>query len=216
MKIKNILKTNYVHVSAFLFIAVLSASLFGCVSQSTVPQDHFYRLPSLSAPATAKGQIVQGSLGISEMKAEGLLRERPMLYVDPQWPLEIRQYHYRHWTKTPTQLIQDSMLFYFRDAGIAQQVIRFAPGRQAEVVLNGRLLRFERLLQGSSAAVTVEMEVEYKRYGSAEPQRKYKEYTNTVDAAGESIHDTVEAYGQALKNIYNEIIKDLAANPTTK
>lgn len=216
MKIKNILETNYVHAYAFLFIAMLSASLLSCVSQSTVPQDHFYRLPALSAPEASKGHIVQGSLGISEMKAEGLLRERPMLYVDPQWPLEIRQYHYRHWTKTPTQLIQDSMLFYFRDAGIAQQVIRYAPGRQAEVVLNGRLLRFERLLQASGAAVAVEMEVEYIRYGSALAQIEYKEYTNTVDAAGESIHDTVKAYGEALKNIYNEIIKDLSAMSATK
>ena len=96
-------------------LTLVLLGLVGCVSQTSVPEDHYYRLPEIKPEKTLSQPILNGAIGIAQLRAEGLYLERTLLYIDPTQPLEVRRYHYRHWIKVPTQLLHDSMLAYMRD-----------------------------------------------------------------------------------------------------
>jgi ABC-type uncharacterized transport system auxiliary subunit len=183
--------------------------LSGCVSQSSVPQDYFYRLPSAHPAAPLEAKLTDGTASVDQLDADGVYRERPLLYVDAQRPLEVLQYHYRHWIQIPSQLIQDNMVDYFREANIAERVERYSSGRRTGLLIKGRLQKFERRVEASRAVAVVEMEIEYRKKTDQGVVKNIKIYNSEVPAQGNTIHDTVTAFGDALQQIYDTMLGDL-------
>lgn len=184
--------------------------LTGCFGgNAQVPQDHFYRLPEVKKTKPLGAPVTKGVVGVKALRSDGLHRERTMLYIEHDQPLEIHRYHYHHWTNTPARLIQENMLDYLGKIGFASDVIRYRPGMKVDAVLKGRLLRFERLLNASGIQVIVSIELSYDPKAKQLQKGFHKEYTVTLDAQGTSIHDTAKTFGAALQQIYQSFIKDI-------
>lgn len=183
----------------FLAASALMVNIFlvGCVNQATVPQDYFYRLPVVHPAAPLENKLIKGTLAIAPLMAEGVYRERPLLYVEAERPLELVQYHYRHWSQVPTQLIQDSLLEYFREVNIADKVMRKRSGKPVEFIIQGHLLKFERVVHGSKTEVVVELEIEYQRRTKEGYRSESKTYNRQIISGDSAIHDSIEAFGVA-------------------
>ena len=181
----------------------------GCIGQNAVPQDYFYRLPTIHPKSPLHSTLINGAVAVDQFDADGVYRERPLLYVDAQRPLEVMQYHYRHWIQTPSQLVQESVVDYLREANIADSVERFSRGGRKDLLIKGRLQKFERLVQADRYFAVVEMEMQFRKktpQGTIEHIEKYK---SQVSAHGPTIHDSVAAFGEALQEIYDKMLNDL-------
>lgn len=198
-----------VRIAAILCLVPVVLFINGCVNQPAVPQDRFYRLPKVQPGAPLENKLINGTVSVDQLDAEGIYRERPLLYVDAQRPLEVLQYHYRHWIKIPPQLIQDSLVDYLREANLADSVERYARGRRPALLITGRLQKFERLVQTSGAVAVVEIEIEIRKQTRQGTVKITKTYKSQKPAQGPSIHDSVAAFGQVLQQIYDDVLGDL-------
>ena len=181
----------------------------GCVGQPAVPQDYFYRLPVVHPASPLQAPLVNGTVAVDQFNADGVYRDRPLLYVDAERPLEVLQYHYRHWIQVPTSLIQDNMVEYLREANVAERVERYSGGRRTEWLITGRLQKFERVVEQDRATAVVEIEMELRQRNQNGLHKRIEVYSSQVQAAGPSIHDTVTAFGDALQRIYDAMLSDI-------
>ena len=116
------------HIALLTFVLVLSGCFGG---GSEVPQDNFYRLTDITSAKqlTSPFEVV----AVATLKSDALHRERAILYSDVKQPLNIKRYHYHHWTQVPNELVQDHLIEYLRKAEFAPRMVRYG-----EVVNIGR------------------------------------------------------------------------------
>lgn len=195
----------------FIVYLPLQAALLinGCVSQPAVPQDYFYRLPAIHPDTPFDTKLISGTIAVDQLDADGVYRERPLLYVNAQRPLEVLQYHYRHWIQIPSQLIQDNMVDYLREANIADSVERYASGHRQDLLIKGRLHKFERLVEEDRSIAVVQAEIEFRNRNQQKTLKLTKMYDSKVIAQGATIHDSVTAFGEALRQIYKDMLSDI-------
>jgi ABC-type uncharacterized transport system auxiliary subunit len=198
-------------IKTLIIVSLLPATLLmnGCVSQSEVPQDYFYRLPTVHPDSPLESKLIKGTISVDQLAVDGVYRERPLLYVDAQRPLEVLQYHYRHWIQVPSQLIQDNLVDYLREANVADSVDRYSSGRRQDLLIRGRLQKFEQLVSEGSSTAVVEVEIEFRKKSQQGMVNLTKVYESQVSAQGSAIHDSVTAFGEALRKIYDKILVDL-------
>ncbi len=98
--------------------------LVGCLgSVPPVPRDHYYRL-LVPGPAKSSTKIVfPGVIAVDILQADGLLRERPLLFSESGSSHEVQQHNYHYWTDTPPRMLQDQIIGYLRRSGIARAVV---------------------------------------------------------------------------------------------
>lgn len=194
---------------ARMLISLLALVLIvGCVGGPTVvPEDVYYRLPEPGSVKAMARPLVEGRLGVDRIETDGLHQERALLYVDADRPHELRRYHYHYWTGAPGRVVQDHLIAYLRAADAAGAVSRHEPDTEVDAVVTGRLLRFERVLDGG-AGVAVTVELTY-REPAAGPLRLRREYTVRRPARNETMAATVEAFGTALQAAYGEFLAEL-------
>ncbi|KPJ89019.1 MAG: hypothetical protein AMJ53_16135 [Gammaproteobacteria bacterium SG8_11] len=194
-----------------LFICWLPVVLLvnGCVNQPTVPQDYFYRLPAIHPGSPLDSKLIDGAVLVDQFDADGVYRERPLLYVDAERPLEVLQYHYRHWIQIPTQLIQDNLVDYLREVNISNSVERYSSGRRQDLLIKGRLHKFERLVNEGRYMAVVEIEMELRKKSQQGTIKHTKMYTSQMGAQGPTVHDSITAFGEALRQIYENMLEDL-------
>jgi len=181
----------------------------GCLGSSTVPEDHYYLLPKEKTNINRLDRPAIDSVAVSQVIAEGLYRERSILFIKAASPLELRQYHYRHWAKAPSYLLQDDIVELFRQANYAKDVVRHDPKSPATIIVKGRLLRFEQIIESTESSVNVAIEFEVINNGSEQNEKWRKIYEIREKAEGESLHAIVEAFGRALSKIYSIFLSDL-------
>ena len=184
--------------------------LGACVSPSSVPRDHYYRLPEVNPPNT-RAHSVTDRLGITRIAADGLHSERTILFLDQRQPFELQRYHYHHWTQAPPDLIREHLLHYLRTARVADRVVRYKPGDSVDGIIYGKLIRFERIIDGKDVKVNVSMELGLRTNDNVGHEWE-QEYSATVTTQGQTMHDTVLAFGTALEQIYEHFVTDLEAN----
>lgn len=191
-------------VSLFLFLLI--GLLAGCMGGGPAPQDHYYRLALDKTLSKDLVSLPYKILGVSPSLANGLYRERPILYVEDQAPLEVQQYHYHHWHDAPTRLIQEHLINWLQHQTIDTQIIRLNRGEQSDVMLQTRMVRFERVLSGGALEVLVELEIVLQKH--YQPLHR-KIYRQAVSIQGDTMHDTAQAFGDALTNIYEIFLNDI-------
>ena len=182
--------------------------LQACVGSSPVPPDRYYRLQDPANVAKLSQPLISKTLGIKRLRADGLHSGRAIVYVDRKSPLELLRYHYHHWVESPSHLIQDNMVAYFRAIGLAKKIVRYDSVKQADMLISGELLRFERILTDDGPQVLVTMELHYGQ-GSGHSSRWDNTYSARIKANGPKLYATIEAFSKALEMIYIEFTKDL-------
>lgn len=185
------------HVPVITIITLLW--LGGCSSAPPVPVDRFYRLPE--PQINADGITVPSSIRIGNFQAQGVYNERAILYIDEQYPLMVRRYHYHLWINSPAELVRDQLIAYVRNNINAKAA-------KNELEISGRVLRFERLISASQIRVIAELEVRTRgpEAGSSAVTRVYKA---EVPAASDRMNDTAAAFGKALDVIFAKVARDI-------
>ncbi len=194
-----------------LLLALLPAMLLGgCMGgSSTIPRDHYYRLPPGGTSAPHPRARLNGSLEIGSLQASGMLNERAILFVREQQPLEINPYHYYYWVNAPASLVQRHLLEYLRHSGLAEEVYRYRADSPADFRLDGSLLHFERHLGKNGVTAEVELEL-LLRDNRRDRLLLRRHYRQRQAAGGGDMADTARAFGEALEAIYARFSRDLA------
>lgn len=189
------------------------AALSGCSLSTTVPQDHYYRLPDPQPATVADAGLARDTLAVAPFHTTGLYQERSILYIDTQQPLEVNRYHYHHWIKSPVYLVQEHMLDYLRETGVAARVIRHEPGVDADSLINGTIKRFERHTGPDRDEVRVTLELSYTDPDSQGASPWTREYSVIQPTPGRTIQDVISAFGAALDEICNNFVRDISTRP---
>ncbi len=198
--------TRPYHIHTGLLLAGLLL-LAGC-GQTRIPQDHYYRL-SLAAPARIAEPVLSGTLVVKRFDADGLLQGRSIIHSRATTPLEAEAYHYHHWTDIPPVMLQQQLVAYLRNAGIAGLVAGDDADIRPDYLVTGNIRRFERVVDGSARGA-IELELGLIRAASGRILFSHT-YRREMRASGASVMETVVALNKGLTEIYAEFLHDIMA-----
>jgi ABC-type uncharacterized transport system auxiliary subunit len=182
------------------FFLVLTA----CSTQAPLPTDHYYRLPELRDIDSDQKRL--DSISVLNFKAVGLYQERAILYTEDQ--IELKQYHYHHWTDSPTRLLQERLAERLRLSGISNLVLNTFEGNSA-LIIKGQVKAFERVQQKGSESVYVKLLLQVDSNTKGAPIL-HKEYVQTVILPSNNITNTIRAFAEAVDLIFNDFYVDLS------
>ena len=208
-----------------LMVLVL-AGLTGCLgSAPPVPRDHYYRImvapPSQGArsqTASIEGTAIRdrpgsaavafpGVFSVAPMEAEGLLRERPLLYSATGSATEMQQHDYHYWMDPPTRMLQLQLVDYLRASGLVESVVTPDLRVAADYQVSGRIKRLERLLGGGPTRVVAELELSL--VGRANNDLiVIGTYGAEAIADDDGVESSVLALNQALGQVFERFLAD--------
>ena len=190
------------------FIAMI---LTGCMGATAVPEDHYYRLPPITATESFKQPIFENGISVAEFALQGLPDSRSILYIKPEHPHEINTYYYRHWVDTPTELVQSGFVEYLRSTGVTPRVEAMSGHDPAfAYMISGNLQRFERELTKKHPVIIVAMEIIFTDKKSTQKSFQ-KIYQAEIPADDFTMDATVASFAKALGKIYRDFTSDLSA-----
>ena len=146
---------------------------------------------------------------MAELRASGLYAERAMLFSTDAERRRLEQYHYDFWLDSPSQLLQRRMIAYFRGARVASQVVPYGAGLGEYHLIGGRIDCFEQQVGSGPHRVVVCLELYLKQPGKSAAELS-KRYDATVSVKGDDMEDVVRAYEQAIDQILEASLRDIA------
>ena len=186
---------------------IVMAGLVGCVGQTPIPGNHYYRLPVADSP-DAGPTVLAGTLAVAPFEASGLYNDRAIIYIESRHPLQVNHYHYHYWVDSPAVMLQDHLITSLRKLHFADSVVRYAVDEHVAHVIAGRITHFERILDDKQVKVLVGFEIEYQVAGMP---ALHQEYQAEATAADETLSATVQAFGTALQDVYKQLTMDIRA-----
>jgi len=175
--------------------------LAGCLgSAPPVPRDHYYRL-TLTGPEAARATPpFPGIMLVDQLQADGLLRERPLLYSSTGAAQEVQQHNYHYWTDAPPNMLQEQIVAYLRRARVAKAVVTPEMRIRADYQISGKVKRLERLLGGGPPRVFVEIELSLIRLAD-DSLLLVDSFGVEQPVADDSVKSSVLAINQATEKI---------------
>ena len=190
-------------------IALPLIALVACGGQSTVPEDHYYRLPSPEV-ASKSTPLTDGAIFVEQFIADGIHHERALVYADAAAPSELLQYHYHFWAESPSRLLRDHFIDYLRSAN-AGRMITDSPEVPAELSIYGKIKRLDQIVKSGTAEVVAEVEFRVQKAGSDAPVL-VRQYERAKALQDRSLGAAVSAFASALSEIYSQLVDDVAAS----
>ena len=135
---------NTTRLAATISIAL---ALAACMTSPPAPTDTYYRLRPGEIPAAGVSQLPM-SLQVQRFTADGLLRERAMLYSDDDGHRVLKQHVYHYWLDNPARLLHD----YWTAQLQGSNPMQVGQSSATDYELHGRLRRMERLLVRRASA----------------------------------------------------------------
>lgn len=190
----------------FLLSILFVPFLTGCLgSAPPVPRDHYYRL-LVSVPAQKNPDArYSGVMRVELFQADGLLRERPLLYSESGASHEVQQHDYHYWTDAPPRMLQEQLVAYLRRSGIANSVVTPDLRVRADYQVSGKIKRLERLLGGGPPRVFVEMELAMVRL-SDNSLVLIDSFTEEEPDSGDSVESAIVALNQATSRLFDRFV----------
>ena len=202
-----------------LLLAALAPFLAGCLgSAPPVPRGHYYRLLVPTPQAGAGAAPLPGILSVELLQADGLLRERPLLYSESGESYELQQHNYHYWNDAPPRMLQDQMVTYLRRSGVSRQVVTPDMRIRADYQVSGKVRRLERLLGGGPPRVFVEIELALLRL-TDERVLVVETFSAEEPAGDETVDAAIVALNRATAEIFDRFlsqIHDAAGQVTAK
>jgi ABC-type uncharacterized transport system auxiliary subunit len=138
---------------------------------------------------------------VEQLGADGLLRERPLLYSLSGASHEVQQHNYHYWTDAPPRMLQDQMVSYLRRGGIAGSVVTPEMRIRADYRISGKVKRLERLLGGGPPRVFVEVELSLIHL-SDDRLLLVDNFTEQEPVADDSVKSAIVAINRATGRIF--------------
>jgi cholesterol transport system auxiliary component len=202
---------------------LLCLLLAGCASAPGIPETSYFRLPpraSLAPVEVALGDpvladpVLADPVMVQPFMADGVHANQALLYsLDPGGE-RLRTYHYQLWVDPPTRMLQRRLIAQLRDAGVATLVAGQLPPSRSLWRVQGRIEAFERVRRGDGWHVQVALQLRLD-HGDEPMPRLLRDYRRELPAGGETVRDSVRAFGAAIDAIYAEFLADMIASAGT-
>jgi len=191
-------------MTRYLLLPLVLVLLTACGSPGPVPEDHFYRLPDPSAE-------VQGSLNaevilVEPFSVSGLVRERPIMFMQSAGSVELERYNYHLWYESPGYMLQQHLADYLRSAGLADNVTT-SRNLPPDIVISGELYEFMHVRDSNdNGEVIVKLELMLRNRHDRE--ELWQSLYNEQEAVnGNDMNAVVAAFGRALDRIYQDFLE---------
>lgn len=181
-------------------LLALCGVLTACGGVTPAPVDRYYRLQP--TPIASSAKALPGPIALKALRADSLYAERAIVFSEEANPRQLRQYYYHLWLYEPARMIQDHLI-----ASLGG-VLDLVAGDRAKWRLEGRILRFERVLGGKNCKAVATLELSLSAQGKT---MLAKTYHADQAAANDSFPAFVVAMERALASIYAEFLRDLDA-----
>ena len=193
-------------LSVFLAGLVIAPLLAGCFgSAPPVPRDHYYRLLVPAPDQQTRDPLLPGVTTVELLQADGLLRERPLLYSESGESYELLQHNYHYWNDAPPRMLQDQMVAYLRHSGVAGMVVSPDMRIRSDYQVGGKVKRLERLIGGGPPRVFVEIEFALLRV-SDEQVLVVDSYSAEEAAANDSVEAAIVALNRATARVFERFL----------
>lgn len=192
---------------AFLTL-LLALALAGCqAGGEPAPMDRFYRI-SVADPSTPNRPSLPGTVVVDRLDADGLMRERPVVYSPDGDGRSLAQHEYDFWVEPPARLLQTELVGYLRSAGIARSVVTPELRVESDYEIIGTVRRFERLVgrPGPRVAVALELALIDR---SGDRLRVVETYSVEIACPDDSVDASVDAFNEAVAEIFSEFLLDI-------
>lgn len=192
---------------------VLLVGLTGCLGAAPpVPRDHYYRI-AVSTPSRGQDVVFPGVVSVAPLEADGLLRERPLLFSPNGRAHEMQQHDYHYWTDPPPRMLQAELVDYLRHSGMAQSVITPELRIVPDYEVSGRIRRLERLLGAGPSRVVAELELAMTE-AAHRRLLVIATYSAEAPARDDSVGASVLALNEALADIFARFLTDAGLRHT--
>lgn len=193
------------------FLAVLLVLLLAaCATAPGIPETTYFRLPPRPAQQPIDSPLFDRPIVVDTFLADGLHSDQALIYsLDPAGA-RLRAYHYQLWVDPPVRMLQRRLIATLREANTAVTVADRLPSQTTRLRIASRIERFERVRrdEGWVGAVTLLVRVDATE---GDVPLLLREYSRDIPAAGTSVRDSVLALGQAIDEIYAELLAELHA-----
>ncbi len=122
-----------------------------------LPKTRYYNMELPNAPK-ATGTVVARQLTVQRFRADQMLMDDRIMYRES--PAEVNFYEYHRWANPPVELATQYVARRLRDSGAFARVTSNGDGAPADLILQGRLLRFEEVDRGKEVLVAFALELE--------------------------------------------------------
>ncbi len=193
-------------MTARMIAPLLALLALGCAAEP-VPQDRYYRLAS--RPDVASGPArpaLDATIVVERFAADGLTRDRAIVYSENGSDVEVRRHLYHHWTEPPAELLRDDLVRYLRAAGVARRIVTPELRVPADYEITGHLQRFERVLDASRVRVRLRLALHDAHSDGLVWSGIYE---NEAQAEEDSVSAAVHAFNGALESIFARFVKDI-------
>jgi cholesterol transport system auxiliary component len=193
-------------------LALIAPLLAGCMgSAPPVPRDHYYRLLVPGPAETRADTPFPGVMSVEPLKADGLLRERPLLFSESGASYEVQQHDYHYWTDTPPRMLQDQMVSYLRRSGIAGSVVTPDMRIRPDYQVSGKAKRMERLLGGGPPRVYVEIELALVRLADG-ALVMVDSFAEEEPVSDDSVDASVRALNRATRRVFDRFLTEAVSS----
>jgi ABC-type uncharacterized transport system auxiliary subunit len=191
---------------------LLALSLAGCGTPRPV---RFYALETPPAPARVNTTRPIDIL-VARITGPSFLHAEPIVYRTGTNELGTYQYH--RWSDAPVEMVQANLIRLLRSSGDYQSVASTGSRAPEELVVRGRLDKFEEV---DTESVGTQVAMEFELYNRKTGQVLWSHtYSQTEPAQGKELSQVVQAMDRNLDRGLKEVVAGLsqyfAANPPKK
>jgi len=181
-----------------LFLLLAVALVVSC---GTVPQTHYYTLEFNKLAQQDKH--IDALLHIQPFDASSVLKSDNFAYKASRY--EIKYDAYRRWAATPSTLLSEKAVEYFRESGLFDQVVADAPMGVRGYSLFGCVNHFEESLQDGQRVAIVS--VDFSIYDLATNRKviRHKSITKSEPIREESIEGIMNAMSSAAQSVFDDL-----------
>lgn len=195
-----------VGLARFLVLALVGL-VTACGGNSTVPENHYYRL-GVAASAAQAAKKVDGVIEVDRLLSTGALAQRAMVYRQADNPNQLLAYHYHFWNDAPGEMMQAELVRYLRGAGIADKVVTPEMRARPSYAVTGRVSKLERVIGGAPAGA-LEMTLVFRRVSDNQVLLS-RTYARDVAPKDDSLTSLVQAFSVATGDIFKAFVDDIA------
>jgi len=192
-------------LNALLFLMPLLAGCFG--SAPPLPRDHYYRILVPHQTGDRTSPVFAGVVSIPPLEADGLLRERPLLFSASGATHEMQQHDYHHWSDPPTRMLQGELASYLRQSRFGETVVTSDIRIRPDFEVVGRIKRLERLMGNGSPRVAAELELALIHLADNR-MLVIDTYSAERSSRSGSVEASVMALNQAVTEIFGRFLED--------
>lgn len=191
-----------------LLAMIACLGLAGCqIAAEPAPADRYYRVV-VPGPPAADSAGLPGTLLVDRLAADGLMRERPMVFSADEDALSLAQHDYDFWIEPPARMLQAELVRYLRSAGIARSVVTPDLRVRSDFEIVGTVRRFERLIGRSGPRVAVVLDLALiERDGDR--LRIGDSYSAEIACANATVDSSVAAFNEALSTVFADFLADV-------